>query len=195
MAKRKRTAKGRAAEPKAAVSLPKVSDMGATGPAMVRRLMVVTVKDEDPETGRRLGPPIKQARVVDMVERWLKRWLDGKTEGGDWLTTAQANTALRLRDAWEPTERAPGTDYARPRVDSSPKPDHAIAIQIDRVSRWHRLAKHIPAEDLPILEHCAIRGIGPASLKIGGRKPYAGPGWALGMDHLRAALDRLSVVV
>lgn len=150
----------------------------------------------DPDADGKIRNPngIKRLRYVDMIEVWHGNHIKAKG-GGDWISTAQFNTAEKLRDAWEGTKRAPGTDYARPRVDSSPKPDHAVTIQIDRLSRWHQVAKHITPGDMQIIMHCAINGLGPATLHVGNRKPYHGRGWADGMQHLRDALDRLANVV
>lgn len=179
---KKRTAKGRASEPKAAVSLAPTGDMGATGPANLARLGVETVKDIDPETGKSRGM-MKRARIIDMLDVW---------HGNGTLSTAQWNTAIVLRAAWERTEQAPGTDYARPRVDSSPKPDHAVAIMIDRVSRLNSAWARVKGDDVELVHHCVVRGLGPATLRIRGRRPYHGRGHDAGIAALQAALDRAS---
>lgn len=184
MAKRsKRTAKGRSAEPKRAVSLPPPmpsGDFGATGQANRAGIVVELVRDVHPDTGERLGPNMKRARRIDMVEHWLKRGV---------ISTAQWNTAIALRAAWERTEQAPGTDYARPKVDSSPKPDQAVAIQIDRVSKLNAAWARVRGEDRELIYHCVVRGLGPSTLTVRGRKPYHGRGHELGIAALRMALD------
>ena len=177
----KRTAKGSAAEPKRSVSLAQIGDMGAMGIANRAGVIVETVKDLDPETGERLGPVMKRARRIDMVEHWLKRGV---------ISVEQWNTAVALRAAWERTEQAPGTDYARPRVDSSPKPDHAVAIQIDRVSKLNAVWARVRGEDRELIHHCVVRGLGPSTLRIRGRRPYHGRGHEAGIEALRNALDR-----
>lgn len=184
MAKRKsnRTAKGGAAEPKRAVSLAVMGDLGAQGPAIKARVVVETVKDIDPETGKGAGT-MKRARVVDMVDHWLRKGV---------LTTEQWNTAVFLRAAWERTEQAPGTDYARPRVDSSPKPDHAVAIMIDRVSKLNSAWSRVRGDDRELIHHCVVRGLIPATLRIRGVRPYHGSQYQRGLQALRDALDRAS---
>ena len=173
--KSKRTAKGRNAEPKAAVSLPaSLWDHGAAGAANRHGLAVEKLPEPNPNG-------VKRARRVDMLEIWFRN--------GE-LSAAQFNTAVLLRNAFEATMQAPGTDYARPRVDSSPKPDHAVEIMIDRVSKLHAAARHISATDAPIIWHCAIGGHSPASLRIDGKRPYYGAGYDAGMRALREALDR-----
>lgn len=180
---RKRMARGRAAEPKAAVSLATMGDMGATGPANQARLRVERIMHLDPETLEMRPDPngLKRARVVDMLSVWLRNGT---------LSTAQWNTAVVLRAAWERTEQAPGTDYAKPKVDSSPKPDHAVAIQIDRVSKLNAAWARVKGADRELIHHCVVLGLGPATLRIRGLRPYHGRGHDAGIAALQAALDR-----
>jgi hypothetical protein len=174
--KSKRSAKGRNAEPKAAVSLATTQwDQGATGAANRQGLAVEKLPEPNPNGVRR-------ARRVDMLEVWFRK--------GE-LSAAQFNTAVLLRNAFEETMQAPGTDYARPRVDSSPKPDHAIYIQIDRVSKLREVSRNVSAEDAPLLNWCAVGGHSPCSFRVKDRKPYlGGTGYVAGMQALRDALDR-----
>lgn len=176
MAKRKRTAKGRAAEPRAAVSLAETGDLGTMGAAIRSRVVVETVKDTEAGRGT-----IRRARVVDMIDHWLKARV---------INTAQWNTAVVLRAAWERTQQAPGTDYARPRVDSSPKPDHAVAIQIDRVSKLNAAWGRVDWKDRELLHHCVVLGLIPATLRIRDRRPFHGANYQMGLQALRDALDR-----
>lgn len=181
MTKRNRLRKGAASLPKAAVTLTQW-DMGATGPANRARLVVESAGDIDPETGKEINPNgIKRARVVDILETWRKSGA---------IDTAQWNTAVVLRAAWERTEQAPGTDYAAPRVDSSPKPDHAISIQIDRISALNAAWARVHGDDREFLYHCVVRGLIVATYRHQGKRPYHGAGYAAGMQALRDALNR-----
>ena len=153
-------------------------DMGATGPANRRGLITEDAMDADPETGKVINPNgIKRARRVDMLEVWHRKGV---------ISTAGYNAAERLRDAFEATERAAGWPD-NDRVQSSPKPDHAVTIQIDRMSRFHAFNKHVSADDKEIIGACVLRHGTPASLR-----QYKAMNYHRGMKHVRAALDRLA---
>ncbi|RWR08473.1 hypothetical protein [Paenirhodobacter populi] len=143
-------------------------DYGADGLANRAGLARERVADID-GTGT-----IKRARRVDMLEQWHKRGL---------LSVAAYGVAEKLRNAYEVTQRMPATDYQRPTVDSSPKPDHAIAIQTDRISRYHAISQHISANDWPLVERMVLDGAGPEPL--GYRGPVA----------VKQALARLDLVL
>ena len=75
--------------------------------------------------------------------------------------------------------------WLRERVDSSPKPDAAVTIQIDRISALLRVSSLIPAEDRIILDCVCGRGD-----PIG--RVYRGSQHDAGKQHLSAALERLA---
>ena len=182
MPRRKRLKNGTnpTAKPKAAVSLAPAPawDMGATGPANRVGLVVEPRGEIDPATGKQVNPNgVKGARRVDMLEVWMRR---GK------ITAAGFAAAQRLRQAFEDTERAPGWPD-NDRVQSSPKPDHAVTIQIDRLSRFHAIARHVTTADRAVIAACVLRPGTPADLR-----QYRGRGYAAGLLHLCAALDRLA---
>ena len=152
-------------------------DLGAKGQANQAGLVIEDTTEETPQ-GRSANPNgVKRARRVDMLERWHRL---GQ------ITTAGFNAAERLRDAFEATERAPGWPD-NDRVQSSPKPDHAVTIQIDRLSRFHAVAKHISRDDRELIDHCVLSRGTPSGLR-----KYRGRNHQLGMDRLREALDRLA---
>ncbi|WP_273688440.1 hypothetical protein [Ketogulonicigenium vulgare] len=121
-------------------------DFGATGPANQQGLVKERLADID-GTGT-----IKRARRVDMLEVWHKR---------GWLSAEAWDMAKKLRDAFEGTQRTLGADYERPRVDSSPKPDCAVDIQIDRLSRYRAMTSHVADGDRDLVIHCVINGKAP----------------------------------
>lgn len=156
-------------------------DMGATGQANRSNLVIEQVGDMDTATGAIINPNgVKRARRVDMLEVWHKKGV---------ISTAGFNAAEKLRDAFEATERAPGWPEAE-RVDSSPKPDHAVTIQIDRMSRFHVYHRHVSAEDREIIDACVLRGGTPGSLR-----QYRREKWQAGLRHLHDALDRLATAL
>jgi hypothetical protein len=188
-------AKGSAVAPKSAVSLaatPTAWDLGATGPANRAGMALEERGEINPATGKRENPNnVQGVRRIDNIEVWHNCFVGGKHNRA-WITTEQYNAAIAYRDAFEATMRAPGTDYARPIVDSSPKPDHAVTIQMDRIARYERAARAITPADRPILWHCVIMGGVPATLRINGQTIYAGEGYEAGYIAIRAALDRLA---
>ena len=163
--------------------MPTSWDMGATGPANRIGLVIEASGDPDPSTGTIANPNgIKRARRVDMLEVWHRKGL---------ISTAGFNAAERLRDAFEATQRAPGWPDNE-RVQSSPKPDHAVTIQIDRLSAFQAISRNIAFGDGPIIRHCVLDRCIPATLTIDGRRPYAGRGYDAGLELLGMALDRMA---
>jgi len=161
-------------------------DMGATGRANRHGLIQEDATELDPETGKPQPNPngVKRMRRVDMLEVWFKRGT---------LTAAQYNAAFDLRSAFDRTQMTPSMDPSQDKVDSSPKPDHAVTIHIDRLSRFHELFKLVASEDRQIIDVCILQGSSPAKLRLrDGRRPYYGPGHAEGLRHLVAALERLA---
>lgn len=169
-------AKGRNAAPVSAVTVTQW-DHGATGPANRIGLVTEPAIDADPVTGQVANPNgIKRARRVDMLEIWHKQGA---------ITTEGFNAAEKLRDAFEATQRAPGWPD-NDRVQSSPKPDHAVTIQIDRISAFNAINRHVVADDRSIISACVLHRHTPA---VAG---YKGRAYQAGLDHLRDALDRLA---
>ena len=160
-------------------------DMGADGPANRIGLIEEAATEIDPETGKEQPNPnnVKRARRVDMLEVWHRR---------GWITTAGFNAAEKLRDAFEATQRAPGWPD-NDRVQSSPKPDHAVTIQIDRLSKYHVIARLILAADMQIIAACVLDRHGPERVRDKrGHRIYAGENMRAGYQHLCDALDRLA---
>lgn len=173
--------KGRPRErkPVSMPSQPTQWDMGANGPANRRGLKQEDAMDVDPVTGKTSNPNgVKRMRRVDMLERWHRK---GQ------ISAAGYTAACALRDAFEATGRTPSVDPTQDRVDSSPKPDHAVEIQIDRVSRFHAINRHVAAQDRAIIDACILSGGTPASLR-----QYRQAKYPQGMQHLHDALERLA---
>lgn len=153
-------------------------DHGAIGRANRIGLEIEDAAGYDPETGRAANPNgVKRMRRVDMIEIWRREGV---------ISTAGYNAAEKLRDAWEATQQSPGWPD-NDRVQSSARPDVAVTVQIDRLSVYDRLARHIPAADMPIITACVLQPYTPASAG------YRSERYKLGLAHLRDALDRLSI--
>lgn len=177
------------AKPSNRVTLP-ISpwDEGATGPANRINLVQEPATEITPDGETPNPNGVLRYRRVDLLELWHGRWKrQARVPNTDrlmpYLTTRQYNAARILRDAFEATQQAPGWPD-NDRVQSSPKPDHAVTIQIDRLSRFHRIARLIPADDRPILDWCVLQGRNPVGRGI--------DAFDAAHDKLRAALDRLA---
>ncbi len=161
-----------------------LAELGLITEAARMGMTIEDVKHFDQEKGHYVGSPNSEKRVrrVDMLETWHRKGV---------ISTAGYNAAEKLRDAFAATQKAPGWPD-NDRVQSSPKPDHAVTIQIDRLSAYHRIAKLIPPQDSAIIATCVLQDRSAAHIVTDGRRPYYGPGHKAGLTHLREALDRLA---
>lgn len=171
------------AQPRAQVRLHSAPwDMGADGPASKARESAVVEgidPDIDPDTGEvksRNPNGVKRRVFYDMLDVYYRR---------GWITKRGFNAGSDLRGAWEQTERGGG--YLQERVDSTPKPDKAIAMQIDRVSALINITRRIPREDWRILITVACE-----KNAIGRLPEYRGRNHDTGKAHLYSALERLA---
>lgn len=173
------------AQPRALVSVASSPwDMGATGPA--NRARESRIEDGvdpevDPDTGEvktRNPNGVKRRVFYDMLDVYYRR---------GWITKRGFNAASALRDAWQRTEQGQGNDWSKERVDSTPKPDAAVAVQIDRMSALVAITRHIPPEDHSILLTVACEGHA-----IGRLRQYRGMNHDKGKRHLHDALERLA---
>ena len=167
-------------------------DMGACGEANRQGLQQEEAGEIDATTGKMVNPNnVRRVRRVDMLEHWQRHGT---------ISQAGYTAACKLRDAFENTQRGPGTSFEQDRVDSSPKPDHAVTIQIDRISAFEKVYRHVTMADRPLINHCVLNGVQdgvaasatPASLRIKGKRPYFGANYPSGLVALSAALDRLA---
>lgn len=171
--------------PKTVTLTPYPWDKGANGQANLVGLQEEDATELDPTTGKPIPNPngVKRMRRVDMLEVWQKKGT---------ITTAGYNAAVKLRNAFEATMKAPGWPD-NDRVQSSAKPDQAVAIAIDRISAFHAINKLIGPMDRAIIDTCIIMGRSASHIRDkDGKRPYYGQGSAAGLAHVRNALDRLA---
>ena len=123
-------------------------DTGAPGPAARAREQVVEdAFDVDPETGEIRNPNgIRRVRIVDMLEVWHRKGV---------ISTAGYNFAVKLRDAFEATQRAPGWPD-NDRVQSSPKPDHVAAIHADRMTAFRAYTRFVHGGDWAVIDYLVL---------------------------------------
>lgn len=179
-AKRIRRQNGQWVHSKANVSLaPAPWDHGATGSANRIGLVVEERGETDPKTGKMVNPNgVTGVRRVDMLDQYLKR---------GWITSRGHAAGTALRIAWLRTEMGTCAPWLRDRVDSSPKPDAAVAIQIDRLSKLMRISRLvIPADDR------LINVVVAQGAAIGALPEYRGSRHEAGKRHLHEALERLA---
>ena len=160
-------------------------DHGATGPANRIGLAVEERGEVDPHTGRMVNPNrVTGVRRVDMLAFWLRSGT---------LTAAQVNAAERLRDAYEMTLRQRPCLPENDRVQSSPKPDETVAIQVAAMSRFAAMMAHVRREDREIVTTCVLEGRHPSWLVQYRNLPGSGSRMRsdAGFAHLRGALDHL----
>lgn len=143
-----------------------------------RHGLVIEERGEvDPKTGKMQNPNgVTGVRRVDLLEFWHRRGS---------ISTEGFNAAEALRNAFEATMRGkpalPGND----RVQSSPKPDHAVDIMIDRISRYQEIMRHVHIEDRDIIMACVLDGRHPSHI-------YGPLKLREGFEQLRNALDNLA---
>lgn len=161
-----------------AVSLPPAPwDMGPDTPAQRHMKIVESVEHIDPKTGKRSNPNnVKRARRVDMLEVYRKRGV---------IDARQFSAGEALRNAYEATQKSPPA-IKQVQVDCSPKPDHAISVQTDRLSAYINLSRHIRPADEELIDAVVLNGSG-----IPGRL-YKGRRHQIGLQHLRDALEHLA---
>ena len=151
-------------------------DHGAMGAANRVGLVVEERGELDPATGKVVNPnKVTGVRRVDLLDFW---------HGRGSISTGGMNAAKVLRAAYEQTMRSPPALPDNDRVQASPKPDHAIDIQIERISRFAKLMKLVADEDREIVTVCVLDGGHPARV-------YGATKVREAFDHLNAALDRL----
>lgn len=160
-----------------AVSLTTPWDHGAMGAANRVGLVVEERGEVDPKTGKMQNPNgVTGVRRVDLLEFWHKRGS---------ITADGFTAAVALRDAFEATMRSKPALPDNDRVQSSPKPDHAVTIQIDRISRFEAIMRHVAAADRGIVSACVLHGRHPSSI-------YGPFRQREGFEHLSNALDNLA---
>lgn len=171
---------GQWVHPAANVTLaPAPWDHGADGPANRIGLVIEERGDVDAVTGKVTNPNgVTGARRVDMLEVYAKR---------GWISARGRSAGEALRMAWLRTEMGTCPPWLRERVDSSPKPDAAVGIQIDRLSKLLRISRLVMADDARII-HTVVE-MGAA---IGALPEYRGSKHERGKLHLFEALERLA---
>lgn len=128
-----------------------------TGPDTAAQRAGKVIEDAewtDPETGEKRNPNgVKRARRVDIAEM-----LHGK----GYVSERGLKAAKFITEAFEQTQKSPPA-IKKVHVDTSPKPDHAIAIQIDRISRYREAVRKIPPGCWGLVAWVCVDGRHPGS--------------------------------
>lgn len=118
-------------------------DHGSKGPANRAGLVKEPRGYTDPETGETRNPNnVTGVRRLDLLDR-LHR--DGT------ISDRGYKAGSHLRAAWAETQRSKSVDLSDVRVDQTSKPDAAIDIRIERISRLRGISRHIANGDGPII--------------------------------------------
>lgn len=152
-------------------------DMGATGPAMRRGLVTEAVTYVDDQGNLKESPNnMRRARRVDLIESYHNR------ENAH-IDERQLKAAKRLRESYEATMKSPPAIKAI-QVDASPKPDHAVTMQIDRISAFSAIMRHVPKDCRDVVSAVALD-----NQAIGRLKEYRGRNHVKGVERLQRGLD------
>ena len=150
------------------------------GPATLAQSYLKVVEDAswtDPDTGKKINPNgVKRARRIDLFEHYARI---GKLE------PRCIEAGRKLRTAWEATQRS-APAIKKVQVDSSPKPDQHIAVQIDRFSKYHNMMRLVDTKDIQIIDCVVLCNRGIHHLG------YRGRHHAKGVALLGEALGRLA---
>jgi hypothetical protein len=152
-------------------------DLGPRTAAQDRLKVVEPVTQWDEAKQREVPNPngVKRARRIDLAEYYFRK---GRFDA------RQLAAAKALAQAWENTQRSPEA-IKKVQVDSDPDYGAIMAMQLDRVWRFHAIRRLIPDADWPVLECVCIRN---ASVAQAG---YRGERFQVGCVLLGAALTRL----
>ncbi len=134
-------------KPRAATVAPCPWDLGPTTAAQQAGKITEEATYTDPETGEKLNPNgVKRARRIDVAEFYFNK---GYISESGW------KAARAIREAWEATMQSQPA-IKKVQVDSSPKPDAAVVIQVDRLSKLASVSKHIPPGYRGMIEHVVM---------------------------------------
>mgnify|MGYP001803260075 CR=1 FL=1 len=97
------------------------------------------------------------------------------------LTMRQRQAAEAIRDAFSRVEMLSSGGPLKEQVQSSPKPDRAIAVQVDANSRWVHVTKPIPYRARELVEHVCCYG-----------KPLRTSGYVRASDLFKLLMDRVA---
>lgn len=154
-------------------------DHGAEGQANRIGLVVEQRGEKNPATGKIENPNgVTGVRRRDLLEFWYNRGT---------ISKAGYNAGDYLRAAYEATMRSPAALPDNDRVQSSPKPDQAVTIMIDRISAYSSVMGLVHDDDREIISRCVLDNWHPGRIQ-----KYRGERSRQGFRHLRDALDRLS---
>ena len=132
----------------------------------------------DPETGKEVNPNgVKRSRRIDVVEMYARKGI---------LDRRQLAAALALRCAYEGTYKSPPA-IKKLQVDVSPKPDHFVAILMDRIGRFSDVMVLVPKRHREIIDCVVLENRTPGWLR-----KYRGPRYRRGIERMQEALADLA---
>lgn len=149
--------KGRKPKPKAVKALPFGGDHGTGTAAALAGKVLRPIVNEDGKN------PNNMARLCD----------DDQLANMDFLSMRQRQAGMEIRNAWSGVEKLSSGGELKEQVDSTPKPDATMAIQIDAQSRLVNAMAAVPRDMRDVVEHVCWHNL-PITQKIGkGRAHYS----------------------
>jgi len=136
MGKRKR--KHYKAQAASSVSLaPLGGDHGTGTPAAMAGKVLKPILNDEGRNPNNIGRLVTECQLSRM----------------EFLSMRQYQAGMEIRDAWSGVEKLSSGGELKEQVDSTPKPDATIAIQMDAQSRLVNAMKAVPPETRDIVEH------------------------------------------
>lgn len=135
---------GRAGKPRAnrTKPLPIVGDLGTGTVAATTGTVVDLLPDPNPNR-------VSQRRRRDALDRLIERGL---------LSMRQQQAALAVRDAYLRVQTLSSGGPTQERVQSSPKPDATVAVQIAAMSRLVQVMAALTPSQRSVVEHVCWHG-------------------------------------
>lgn len=148
--------KGRKLKTQAVKLLPLGGDHGTGTAAAMAGKVLKPIVDVDGKN------PNSMARLCD----------DDQLANMDFLSMRQYQAGMEIRNAWSGVEKLSSGSELKEQVDSTPKPDATMAIQIDAQSRLVNAMSAVPGDMRDVVEHVCWYNK-PITQKIGkGRQHY-----------------------
>ena len=120
-------------------------DWGPQTQAAVANSELVEVTDENGKNPNRM----KRRQRIDVLARLVK---------SDAISMRQFQAGEAIRDAYSRVEMLSSGGELKEVVDSSARPDAAVAAQVEAHSRWAIISRLIRSEERAIVEHVCIKG-------------------------------------
>lgn len=111
-----------------------------------------------PEDKNQMGRRVREERL------W---WMHHKAKPGHRINLRQYQAGKAIRDAWCRKEMLSSGGELREQVDNSPRPDAAVAAQIDAISHFKFIMDAVPSAHRSVVEHVCFDNLPISTHKDG----------------------------